>query len=126
MHCASRPSLVLSASLLTIISVLSGIGYGVTNTLLAHNIKKVYILSLSKDVVDGAQKAIAEELGQEKADRTKWIHCDLSDWDLIPAVAKQIKADTDRLDILVNNAARGIMTYQLTGFGVDLHMALVG
>ncbi|KAK9899376.1 NAD(P)-binding protein [Cystobasidium minutum MCA 4210] len=101
-----------------------GIGYGVTNTLLSHNIKKVYILSLSKEVVDGAQKAIAEELGQDKADRTKWLHVDLSDWDSVPAIAKQILNDTDRLDILVNNAARGIMTFDKNKAGVDLHMAL--
>lgn len=104
---------------------LPGVGYGVTSTLLSHNIKKVYILSLSKEIVEGAKKAIAEEMGQDKADRTHWIHLDLSDWDAIPAVAKQIKEDTDRIDILVNNAARGIMSYQLNSVGVDLHMALV-
>lgn len=86
----------------------------------------MYILSLSKEVVDGAKQAIAEELGEDQADRTKWIHCDLSDWDLIPGIATQIKADTDRLDILVNNAARGIMTFDKNAAGVDLHMALVG
>ena len=30
---------------------------------------------------------------------------------------------TDRLDILINNAARGIMTQQLAKKGVDLYMA---
>jgi len=101
-----------------------GIGYGVSHTLLSKDIKKLYIISVSKEVVDGALKAVAEELGQDKADRTTWIHCDLSDWAAIPAVAKQITDDTDRIDILLNNAARGIMTYQLTDYGVDRHMAM--
>jgi len=102
-----------------------GIGYGFTYTLLNNDIKKLYILSLSQEVVDGALKAIAEELGQDKADRTKWIYCDLTDWESIPAIAKQITDDTDRIDILFNNAGRGVMTYQLTDYGVDRHMALV-
>lgn len=35
-----------------------------------------------------------------------------------------MKKENDRLDILINNAARGIMTYQLTDYGVDRHMAV--
>jgi NAD(P)-dependent dehydrogenase (short-subunit alcohol dehydrogenase family) len=38
-------------------------------------------------------------------------------------VAFDISKKTDRLDILINNAARGIMTYQLNKTGIDLHMA---
>ncbi|KAI1098309.1 NAD(P)-binding protein [Jackrogersella minutella] len=101
-----------------------GIGYGCTYTLLKHNIAKVYILSVSEDVVNGAQDAIARELGQKVADRTKWIHCDMSDWEEVKHVAQEIMKDTDRLDILINNAGRGIMTYQLTDYGVDRHMAV--
>lgn len=74
--------------------------------------------------MDGAKKAVADELGQDKADRTQWIQCDLSDWCRVAEVAKDIKNSTDRLDILINNAARGIMTYQLTDYGVDRHIAL--
>ncbi|RKL34097.1 hypothetical protein BFJ72_g9584 [Fusarium proliferatum] len=101
-----------------------GIGYGVTHTLLSHNISKLFILSVSEDVVNGAKKSVAEELGQEKADRTEWIQCDLSDWAEVKKAAEQIKKSTDRLDILVNNAGRGIMTYQLSKYGVDQHMAV--
>jgi NAD(P)-dependent dehydrogenase (short-subunit alcohol dehydrogenase family) len=103
-----------------------GIGYGVTYTFLKHGIKKLFVISNEKEVADGANKAIAQELGQEAADRTTWIHLDLSDWAAIPKVADQITSNTDRIDILLNNAARGIMTYQLTDYGVDLHMATVG
>ncbi|KAI1133709.1 retinol dehydrogenase 12 [Nemania abortiva] len=101
-----------------------GIGYGVTHTLLKHNIAKVYILSISEEVVKGAREAITKELGQSAADRTKWFQCDLADWKRAKDVADEIRKDTDRLDILVNNAGRGVMTYQLTEYGVDRHMAV--
>lgn len=39
-------------------------------------------------------------------------------------IAEHIKKSTDRIDILMNNAARGIMTYELTDYGVDRHMAV--
>ncbi|KAI8264883.1 putative oxidoreductase bli-4 [Colletotrichum sp. SAR11_239] len=101
-----------------------GIGYGVTHTLLKQNIAKLYILSVSKEVVEGAQDAIAKDLGTEKANRTKWFQCDMSDWKRVKEVAEAIKNDADRLDILVNNAGRGIMSFELTNYGVDRHMAL--
>lgn len=101
-----------------------GIGFGCTYTLLKHNISKLYILSVSEEVVKGAKGAIAKDLGQEAADKTHWIQCDLSDWKRAKDVAEQIKKENDRLDILINNAARGIMTYQLTDYGVDRHMAV--
>ncbi|KAI0841357.1 NAD(P)-binding protein [Hypoxylon sp. FL0890] len=101
-----------------------GIGYGCTHTLLKHSIAKVYILSVSEDVVKGAKGAIAKELGQEAADKTKWIQCDMSDWKKVKNVAEEIRRENDRLDILINNAGRGIMTYQLTDYGVDRHMAV--
>ena len=101
-----------------------GIGFGVTYTLLKHNIAKVYILSVSKEVVEGAKDAVAKELGQDKAGRTIWLQCDLSDWPRVKEVAEAIKRDNDRLDILVNNAGRGIMTAELTPYGVDRHMAV--
>jgi len=101
-----------------------GIGYGCSHTLLSKNISKLFILSPNKEVIDGALKAVAEELGQDKADRTTWIQCDLTDWQRVAEVAKEIRDSTDRLDILINNAARGIMTYQLTDYDIDTHMAL--
>lgn len=53
-----------------------------------------------------------------------WMQCDLSDWKRVEKVAEQIKESTNRIDILLNNAGRGVMTYQLTDYGVDRHMAL--
>ena len=81
-----------------------GIGYGCTHTLLKHNISKIFILSVSKEVVDGANEAIEKDLGKAAAAKTRWIQCDISDWPKVQQVAEQIKQNTDRLDILINNA----------------------
>jgi NAD(P)-dependent dehydrogenase (short-subunit alcohol dehydrogenase family) len=100
-----------------------GIGYGSTHTLLSHNISKLFILSKGEDIAADAINAIKEEMGEAAAKKVEWISCDLSDWEQTAKVASEIAAKTDRLDILINNAARGIMTYQLNKHGVDLHMA---
>jgi len=101
----------------------SGIGYGVTHTMLTHNISKLFIISDGKELATEATDAIREELGESVAAKVKWLQCDLSDWKAAAETAKNIREDTERLDILVNNAGRGIMTYQLAN-GIDQHMAL--
>ncbi|KAL8999767.1 MAG: hypothetical protein Q9169_001440 [Polycauliona sp. 2 TL-2023] len=101
-----------------------GIGYGCSHTMLTNDIKKLFILSVSKEVVDGAVNAVKEEMGQEAADKMVWLQCDLSDWKQVKETADKIASSTDRIDIMINNAARGIMTYQTTDYGVDRHMAL--
>lgn len=100
-----------------------GIGYGASYTLLSKNISKIFMLSYSQEVVDGALKAIAEEMGEETAKKVEWIQCDLSNWNQVSTVAFQIAKSTDRIDILINNAARGIMTQQMVN-GIDRHIAL--
>ena len=100
-----------------------GIGYGCTHTLLSKNVKKLFILSKSDDIASEAINAIKQEMGQDKADRVEWMKCDLSDWEETGRTAFTIAEKTDRIDILINNAARGIMTYQLAKNGIDLHMA---
>lgn len=100
-----------------------GIGYGCTHTLLSHHISKLFILSQSQDIADDAISAITSEIGADKAKRVVWLQCDLSDWEQTARTASTIAKQTDRLDILINNAGRGIMTYQLATNGIDLHMA---
>ncbi|QIW97174.1 hypothetical protein AMS68_002692 [Peltaster fructicola] len=102
----------------------TGIGYGASHTLLKKNISKLFMISDGKDNAQDAIKAIGEEMGEDKAKRVIWIQADLGDWQRMTEVAKEIRDQTDRLDILVNNAARGIMTAQLTDYGVDRHMAV--
>ncbi|KAF2633260.1 NAD(P)-binding protein [Macroventuria anomochaeta] len=100
-----------------------GIGYGCTHTLLSKNVKKLFILSKSDDIAADAINAIKQEMGEEKGNRVVWMKCDLSDWEETGRTAFKIAEQTDRVDILINNAARGIMTYQLAKNGIDLHMA---
>lgn len=102
----------------------TGIGYGASYTLLKKNVSKLFMISDGKENAQDAIKAIGEELGEDKAKRVVWIQADLADWQRVTEVAKEIRDKTDRLDILVNNAARGIMTAQLTDYGVDRHMAV--
>lgn len=113
----------LSGKVAVITGGSEGIGFGVAFTLLKHNLSKLYILSRKRQMFDGALDAISSELGPSVADRVKWYQCDLENWSQVASVAEQIKRDTDRLDILVNNSGRGIMKPSLTKYGVDRHMA---
>lgn len=101
-----------------------GIGYGCTHTLLSHNISKLFIISLDPSIASSAATAIEQDLGAEKAKRVTWLQCDLSNWPATAQTASDISSQTSRLDILINVAARGIMTYQLSPHSdIDLHMA---
>lgn len=101
-----------------------GIGYGCTWTLLSKNISKVFILSKDEQTAKNCKQTIQEDMDEDMVNRTIWLQCDMSDWKRVTEVAKEIRNQTDRLDIVINNAARGIMTYQLTDYGVDQHMAV--
>lgn len=102
-----------------------GIGFGCTHTLLTHNIGKLFILSMRKEVIDDALKSIEEEFGPDTPKKVVWLQLDLSDWKQTAQVANEITKQTDRVDILINNAGRGIMTQQFAPTnGIDLHMAL--
>lgn len=101
-----------------------GIGYAASFVMLRAGLEKLFVVSVSKEVMDGALDDMKEKLGANYADRVKWIQCDLADWPAATTAAKQIREQTDRLDILLLNSARGIMTYQLTESGVDRHMAV--
>lgn len=101
-----------------------GIGYGAAFTLLKHGLAKLVVLSMSQETFDGALKDISDKLGPEYAEKVTWVQCDLADWPGAAKAAKEISSQIDRLDILILNSARGIMTYQLTDYGVDRHMAV--
>ena len=102
-----------------------GIGYGASFTLLKRNLSKLFVLSVSKEKIDGALNDIKEKLGQDKADRVVWLQCELSDWKAVAKAAQSIREQTDRIDVLILNGARGIMTYQVTeDTGLDRHMAV--
>ena len=100
----------------------SGIGYACVHTLLSKGLDKVFIISVSKEVIDKSTKTIEKELGEDAAKKITWLQCDMADWKAVKETADKIAKSTDRIDILINNAARGIMTYQLTDYGVDRHV----
>ncbi|EHK98441.1 NAD(P)-binding Rossmann-fold containing protein [Glarea lozoyensis ATCC 20868] len=101
-----------------------GVGYGCTHTLLAHGAAKVFIISLKKEVFEKAKSDVSSTISPEAAGKMTWFQCDMGDWHKVAEVAGQIAEQTDRVDILINDAARGIMTYQLTEYGMDRHMAV--
>jgi NAD(P)-dependent dehydrogenase (short-subunit alcohol dehydrogenase family) len=101
-----------------------GIGYATAHTLLKAKLGKLFIVSMAEDVKDSAVEDVRAKLGPEYADKITWFRCDMSDLPAVTDVAKKVQEQTDRLDILCLNAARGIMTYQLTDYGIDRHMAI--
>lgn len=103
-----------------------GIGFGCTHTLLKHNIDKVFVLSLSEEIISQAKEAFTkdDELPQNAAARIVWKQCDLTDWKRVQQVAQEVRSETDRLDILIANAAKGIMTHALDRNGIDSHMSI--
>jgi NAD(P)-dependent dehydrogenase (short-subunit alcohol dehydrogenase family) len=97
-----------------------GIGLACTHTLLDHDAEKVFVLSHRRSVFDECLQTISEA----KKSRVQWVQCDLSKWDTdVIAAAKTICSSTDRLDIVINNAARGIMTAQRDSHDIDLAMS---
>ena len=48
----------------------------------------------------------------------------MGDWDAVTSAAKEISSKTEKIHVMILCAARGIMTYQLTDYGVDRHMAV--
>lgn len=101
-----------------------GIGFGASHTMLAHGLSKLFVISYRKEVMDNALSAIKDDLSASTSAKVTWLQCDISDWKQVKETADKIAQSTDRIDILINNAARGIMTYQLTDYNVDRHMAM--
>lgn len=100
-----------------------GIGYATAYSLLQKNIAKVFFLSVNKETADATRDTIREEMSEDMYTKIIWVPCDISNFKRVTEAAKEIQDQTDRLDILVNNAARGIMTQEITDYGVDRHMA---
>ena len=93
-------------------------------TLLKKTIKHVFIISMDVTTMDNALKAIGEDMGEEAAKKVTWLQCDLSEWSKVTKIADQIASSTDRVNILIGDAGRGIIIYQLTSYGVDRCLAV--
>jgi NAD(P)-dependent dehydrogenase (short-subunit alcohol dehydrogenase family) len=98
-----------------------GVGFACTYTLLSRNISRLFILSVSQEKAEDALNMIEEKLGSKARQAVGWKQCDLSDWEQTVHVAREISKKTDRLDIVINNAARGVMTRKIAASnGIDL------
>jgi len=74
--------------------------------------------------MDQCVASVKANVGEAAVKKIRWLKCDLADWVKVSEVAATISEETDRIDILHGCASRGIMTYQLTDYGVDRHMAV--
>ncbi|KAJ1031344.1 hypothetical protein NDA18_002559 [Ustilago nuda] len=103
-----------------------GIGFGCTHTLLKAGISKVFVMSMSEEIISQAKDAFDkdEELPQDAASRIVWKRCDLMDWKHVQQIGREITNETDRLDIFIANAGKGIMKYALDRHGIDSHMSI--
>jgi len=90
---------------------------------LSKGISKLFVTSVREEVGKDALEAIEEELGADARNKVVYLQVDQSDWVAAAKVANEIASQTDHIDILINNAARGIMTRQLNKNGTDLHLA---
>lgn len=95
-----------------------------TEALLHKNISKVFVISDTQSGIDECITSIKANVGEDAAKKVRWLQCDLADWIKVSETAATISKETDRIDILHGCASRGIMTYQLTDYGVDRHMAM--
>lgn len=114
----------LSSKVALITGGSEGIGYATAYTLLKHNAARVFIVSMREEAQDKAEESVRKHLGSTFADRITFFQCDLADLPAVADVANQVSSQTDKLDILCLNAARGIMTYQTTPYLIDRHMAV--
>ncbi|KAE8157231.1 hypothetical protein BDV40DRAFT_278840 [Aspergillus tamarii] len=101
----------------------AGIGKEITAQLLLHKIQRVYVLARSHDKYLRAQEEWQRRTGGpvEKGDtRVQFIQCDLSDIAAAKDAANELKHRTDRLDIIICNAAIGVSTeYERSPQGIE-------
>lgn len=81
---------------------------------------------MSEEIISKAKDAFSkdEELPKDAAGRIVWKQCDLTDWQHVQQVGREITNETDRLDIFIANAAKGIMKHALDRHGIDYHMSI--
>jgi NAD(P)-dependent dehydrogenase (short-subunit alcohol dehydrogenase family) len=103
-HMSAHPSFIRSSR-----TNLRFIGSEIVAQLLLHNIRKVYILARSKSKYQRAQENWRKRHGivlSENDDKVEFIQCDLGDIKSVKDAAEEVRAKTDRLDILICNAGK--------------------
>jgi NAD(P)-dependent dehydrogenase (short-subunit alcohol dehydrogenase family) len=114
----------LSGKVAVITGGTAGIGYACSHTMLSKNIAHLFIISSNQASWDDALKTLSRDMGEGIGSKITYLQCDMADWPAVARTAKKIAEQTPTIDILINDAGRGIMTYQLTDYGVDRHMAV--
>ncbi|KAI0333141.1 NAD-binding protein [Cubamyces sp. BRFM 1775] len=97
-----------------------GIGYETVRALaLAH--ARVLILARSTEL---GQKAVTTIKQESSSADVEFIQCDLADLAMVKQVADKICKDEARMDIVIANAAIGLLPFGLTKDGIDRHFAI--
>lgn len=99
-----------------------GVGFATASILLQRNIARLFIVSARIDKQDEAKSQLEIDVDLTAAARITFKQVDLADWKSVVKVAEEIRSEADRLDILINDAGRGVMQVKQNEFGVDLHM----
>ncbi|TFY66520.1 hypothetical protein EVG20_g4574 [Dentipellis fragilis] len=102
----------------------TGIGFRTAEQLALHG-AKVYLACRSKAKATAAIAELEKTSPSLKdQNRLVWLPLDLSSMHSAKKAAEEVLAKEDRLDILINNAARGVEKYELSKNGVELNVAI--
>ncbi|KAJ1031375.1 hypothetical protein NDA13_001114 [Ustilago tritici] len=85
-----------------------GIGFGCTHTLLKAGISKVFVMSMSEEILSQAKDAFDkdEELPQDAASRIVWKRCDLMDWKHVQQTTQKFQTKVRVVSLSSNLAAQ--------------------
>lgn len=79
----------LSGKVALITGESEGIGFATAYTLLRANLAKVFSVSMSEEVKDGAVEEVRNKLGSEYSSKIVWFQCDISDLHAVTDVVKK-------------------------------------
>jgi 3-oxoacyl-[acyl-carrier protein] reductase len=99
------------------VAVVTGGGRGIGAAIamrLAQMGAKVVVCGRTRKIIDSSADQIRKAGGTAEA-----IACDVSDWNSVAALAKQVQAKYSRLDILVNNAGIGGFSTPLQALPIE-------
>ncbi|KAK5078967.1 hypothetical protein LTS08_003881 [Lithohypha guttulata] len=97
----------LSGKVILITGANVGLGRESLHQLAKHNPRTIYLAARSKAKADQTIKEINDTLPDTAQSTIRFLECDLTSFDSIKKAAKTFTSESDRLDILMNNA--GIM-----------------
>lgn len=96
----------------------AGIGL-ICSQVLAKRGARVFLLARSEARYQEAFQSF-QQADEESAKRWSYVACDLADLESVKAAAAQLAKDTDRIDVLLNNAGVMAMPYSFTKQGLEI------